>query len=127
MCDKYFDKAAPYLYFVFRVLIGVIFFLHGGAKLLWNAQPPAMFSMFWFAGAIEIVAGALLVVGLFTRYVATITAIEMIFAWFIAHAPQGWNPLSNYGEPAALFFAAFLVLIAHGAGKWALDSRWKKR
>ena len=119
-CSKCVDKYGGYFYFVFRILIGVVFFLHGWGKFFGaNAVQPA--SLFGVAGIIELVAGVLIVLGLFTRGVAIVTALEMLVAWFVAHAPSGWNPLMNHGEAAVLFFAAFLVIIVHGNGKWNLE------
>lgn len=117
-------RCAPYLYFVFRVIVGLAFFHHGFQKLfgiIAGADPVAAFSMFWFLGVLELVGGIFIAVGFLTRYVAILTAIEMIFAWFMVHVKFGWLPLVNQGEPALLFFAAFLVLIGYGAGKWSLD------
>ena len=125
-CSKCVDKYSGYFYLVFRVLIGVLFFMHGWMKFS-GSNPAAFGSLFWFAGAIEVVAGVLLVLGLFSRLVATVTAIEMIVAWFVAHVSRGWNPLANGGEAAVLFLAAFLVVIVYGNGKLSLEPKlWKK-
>lgn len=116
---------APYLYFVFRLLVGLAFFHHGFQKLfgiIGGADPVTAFSLFWFVGVLELVGGAFIAVGFLTRYVAILTAIEMIFAWFMVHVKGGWLPIVNGGEPVLLFFAAFLVLIGYGAGKWGLDN-----
>ena len=79
------------------------------------------------AGVIEFFGGLAIVIGIFTRLVAAITALEMLVAYFMAHIPQGPIPLVNQGEPALLFFAAFLVLIAYGAGKWNLGKMLFKK
>ena len=84
-------------------------------------------SLMGLAMIIEVLGGALIVLGLFTRYVAGIAAIEMIFAFFMAHYPKGINPLANGGEASVLFFAAFLVLYAFGSRGYALDNGWKKK
>ena len=119
---KYFDKHADKLYFVFRVLIGVLFLLHGLQKMQGIMDGKIMLlSLFGIAGLIEVIGGGMLILGLFTRYVAFITVGEMAVAYLYAHSPNGLNPLLNKGEASLLFFAAFLVLIGHGSGKWALD------
>lgn len=129
MLNKQLDKISPYCHFIFRVLIGLLFSMAGSTKVFgWfggTPMPIPFGSLFWFAGAIEVVVGTLLVVGLLTRYASFVAAIEMVFAWFIGHAPQGWNPITNNGLPALLFLAAFLALVAHGAGKWGLDAKLK--
>lgn len=121
--DKIASKYGSQFYFVFRLLVGLMFFVHGSYKVLgwFGGTAQAFGTMFWFAGAIEIVVGILVLVGFMTRWAAAVATIEMLAAWFIVHAKSGWNPLANGGEPAVLFFAAFLVLVAHGAGKWAID------
>jgi len=84
--------------------------------------PPAPFSLIWFAGMIELIAGALLLLGLFTRIAAFILSGEMAFAHFIGHAPKGFYPLTNGGESAVLFCFIFLCLAAAEGGAWSLDA-----
>ena len=81
-------------------------------------------SLMGLAGGIETFAGLFIVLGLFTQTVAFIAAIEIAVAYFMVHMPQGFAPLANSGEPAALFFAAFLALIAYGSGKWSLENKF---
>ncbi|MBI2508306.1 DoxX family protein [Candidatus Woesearchaeota archaeon] len=119
------NKFQDYLYFVFRVVVGLLFLQHGGQKLFgWfgglGGNPAELVSLMGLAGIIEFFGGLAIVLGLFTRLAAGVTAIEMIIAYFMAHAPRGAIPLLNQGEPALLFFASFLVLLAYGAGKWSL-------
>jgi putative oxidoreductase len=80
------------------------------------------FSLIWFAGVIELIAGALLLLGLFTRIAAFILSGELAFAYFIGHAPKGFYPLTNGGESAVLFCFIFLYLAAAGGGAWSLDA-----
>ena len=124
MFNKLLKQHSDKLYFVFRVMIGLLFFMAGSTKLFgWFGGTPVPIpfgSLFWFAGAIEVTVGVLLIVGFLARYAAAFAAIEMVFAWFIGHVPQGWNPLTNMGLPALLFFAAFLAIAAKGAGTWSL-------
>ena len=127
MVQEWLKKNSEKFYFVFRVLFGLLFLLHGLQKVSGIlAGKMQLFSLMGLAGVIELVGGALVLVGLFTTYVALVSAVEMLVAYFMAHASNGWNPLVNKGEAAVLFFGAFLVLAAYGSGKWALDSFWKK-
>ena len=124
------DKVGGYLFFVFRVLVGFLFFQHGAQKLLgWFGGIP-MNAMMYAAGFIELAGGILIIFGLFTRLTATVTALEMLAAYFIAHAPSGWNPFQfggNGGELALLYFASFLVMIIYGAGRFSVEQAlWKK-
>ena len=122
MVKKFLEKNSGYFYVLFRVIIGLVFLLHGVMKIPMLSS----FGLMTLAGVIELVGGALLILGLFVRPVALVAAIEMVFAYFMAHAGNGWNPLVNKGEPAVLFFAAFLVLIAYGHGKCALANLKRK-
>ena len=70
---------------------------------------------------IEFFGGLALAVGLFTRLAALGGLATMISAYFIAHFPNGWVPIMNKGELAVLYFAAFLILIIYGAGKFSLE------
>jgi putative oxidoreductase len=83
-----------------------------------------MLTMYWFAGAIEFVCGALLIVGLFSRAAAFIAAGEMAFAYFISHAPNGFFPILNRGDAAILYCFVFLYIAAAGAGPFSLDALW---
>jgi putative oxidoreductase len=118
------EKYDGQFYFVFRVLVGLLFAQHGLQKLfgLLGGNQASAFSLMWFAGVIELFGGILIAVGLLTRLVALIAGVEMLVAFFKAHAPQGLIPIMNKGEPALLFFAAMLVLLTQGAKKWSLDS-----
>lgn len=128
MLNKYQD----YLYFVFRVLVGLFFLQHGGQKLFgWfgglGGNPVELISLMGLAGIIEFFGGLAILLGIFTRLAALIAAVEMLAALFMAHFPQGYILIKNQGEPAALFFASFLVLLAYGAGKWSLGKALFKK
>ncbi|MDQ3919155.1 MAG: DoxX family protein, partial [Acidobacteriota bacterium] len=73
------------------------------------------------SGVLELVGGALILLGLFTRLAAFILSGELAVAYFMAHAPQGFWPLLNKGELAAIYSFVFLFLAAAGGGEWALD------
>ncbi|MEK6857896.1 MAG: DoxX family protein [Nanoarchaeota archaeon] len=127
MIEKYLKQSGNQLCFVFRVLVGIMFFLHGAQKFGWlGGDGVPLWSLFGAAGTIETVAGALIVLGLLTRWAALVSAVEMLAAYLMMHAPNGWNPLMNKGELALLYFATFLVISHHGALKWGVDNQWLK-
>ncbi len=70
---------------------------------------------------IELVGGVLIVVGLFTRPVAFVLSGTMAVAYFYAHFPQGFFPILNGGELAALYCFVFLFIAAAGGGTWSVD------
>jgi putative oxidoreductase len=77
--------------------------------------------MLMAAGVIELVAGVLITIGLFTRLAAFIASGEMAVGYFMMHFPKGFWPLQNMGESAILFCFVFLYLAAAGAGAWSID------
>ena len=104
---------------------------HGLQKILGfpvaRAVATPLLSLSGIAGTMELVGGALLLVGLFTRPVAFLLSGEMAVAYFIAHAPQGFWPLLNRGELSALYSFVFLYLALAGGGSWSLDRWWQLR
>jgi putative oxidoreductase len=120
---------APYLLSVLRIIAAFVFMQFGSAKLL--AIPAAIMpgggtapvmSLPGFAGSLELVGGAFLLLGLFTRPVAFLLSGEMAFAYFMGHAPQGFWPVLNQGSPAILFCFIWLYISSAGAGRWSLDA-----
>lgn len=113
---------------VLRIVAGLLFLEHGTAKLLGFppteifATAPAMGSLIWSAGVLEMVGGALLVVGLCTRPIAFVLSGEMAIAYWMVHAAQAFYPIQNQGEAAILFCFIFLYLAAAGPGPWSLDA-----
>jgi putative oxidoreductase len=116
---------APRVLSVLRIVAALLFFEHGTAKLLGfppSDHSPEVLSLSWIAGALELVGGALLIVGLFTRPVAFIVSGEMAVAYWMAHAPRSAFPLVNDGDSAILYCFVFLYLAFAGGGPWSLDA-----
>ncbi len=117
---------APALHSVLRIVAGLLFLEHGTGKLIgFPAGLPFIDKMpsglLYFTGTMELVGGALIVLGLFTRPVAFVLSGFMAVAYFMAHFPMSFFPAINFGEPAVLFCFAFLYLAAAGPGPWSLD------
>ena len=111
---------------VLRIVTALLFLAHGTGKLLGLPDlgfSPDLMSLPWIAGALEIVGGVLLVLGLYTRPVAFVLCGEMAFAYFMTHAPQGFYPIRNGGELAVLYCFIFLYFVFAGPGAWSLDRR----
>jgi putative oxidoreductase len=116
---------APYLQSVLRIVVAFLFVAHGTQKLVGFPGERAgvpLLSRLGLAGLIETAGGALLVLGLLTRPVAFVLAGEMAVAYFTTHAPRGFWPLVNRGEPAVLFCFTWLYFAAAGGGPWSLDA-----
>lgn len=120
----------PRLLSVLRIVTALLFVAHGTQKWLGLPVPRPSMTTLWslsgVAGQLELVGGFLLLLGLFTRPVAFLLSGLMAFAYFIAHAPQGFWPIVNRGELAVLYCFVFLYLAAAGGGPWSLD-RWVRR
>ena len=116
---------APRVLSILRIVAALLFFEHGTTKLLGfppSDHSPEVLSLSWIAGALELVGGAFLIVGLFTRPVAFILSGEMAFAYWMAHAPRSPFPLLNGGDSAILYCFVFLYLAFAGGGPWSLDA-----
>ncbi len=126
---------APELRSVLRIAAAFVFIQYGTMKLLAFPGPllPSggtvpLTSLAGVAGVIEIVGGALLLLGLFTRPIAFLASGEMAVAYFHSHAPRGvLTPILTHGDPAVLFCFVWLYLSAAGAGPWSLDALLRRR
>ncbi|HEV2747100.1 MAG TPA: DoxX family protein [Allosphingosinicella sp.] len=122
---------APRMLAVLRIVAGLIFLEHGTQKLL--GWPPGDYagipldSMPAYAGVIELVAGLLITIGLFTRPAAFVASGTMAVAYWMAHAPQNPFPLNNGGDAAILYCFVFLYLVFAGAGPWSVDALRERR
>ncbi|MEM9174178.1 MAG: DoxX family protein [Myxococcota bacterium] len=122
--DDHRDK----LYAVLRIVAGFLFLWHGSQKLFgWpgggGGDAPALIT--YVAGPIELVGGALLLVGLLVRPVAFLCSGLMAAAYWMAHGTNAVLPIMNRGELAMLYCFLFLFIAAEGAGIWSIDNRGK--
>jgi putative oxidoreductase len=126
----------PMVLSIFRIMVGLLLFQYGVAKILQFPVLPYFANippLIVFAGWLELVLGALLILGLFTRPVAVILSGEMAFAYFMGHmfkagiGAPAFIPLLNGGNAAILFCFACLYLACAGGGVWSLDAMMRKR
>jgi putative oxidoreductase len=123
---------APRVLSLLRIMAGLLLLQFGMAKHLGfpifeylnKVQP---YSLPWVAGLLELVGGALLLIGLCTRPVAFVLSGLMAFAYFLGHAPRGFYPLTNGGNLAVLFCFVFLYFACAGGGAWSVDALLRKR
>jgi putative oxidoreductase len=132
--DKMLEKWQPVALSLFRFITGLLLFQYGVAKIfkfpvvpMFANIPPLIVT----AGALELVLGALLMIGLFTRISAFILSGEMAFAYFLGHmfkdpAKPVFLPLLNGGTAAILFCFACLYLSTAGGGPYSVDATRKK-
>ena len=129
--NSFFSQWTPRLLSVLRIVAALLLMQHGAQKLFgFLAQPqaprPGLFSMIGVAGVLEFFGGLLLLIGLFTRPVAFILSGMLAVAYFMVHAPQGFWPILNRGELAALYSFLFLYLAVAGGGAWSIDRLWRR-
>jgi len=115
---------SPYLLSVLRIVSGLAFLQHGTSKFLGfpSAMSGPMPPLILASGVIELVGGALLVIGLFTRPTAFITSGMCAVGYFLVHFGKGFYPIVNGGETILLYCFIFLYLAAAGAGPWSADA-----
>jgi putative oxidoreductase len=121
----------PQLLALLRIFTGLLFLEHATQKFF---AFPAPFPMpgplptiLIAAGVIELTAGVLVTIGLFTRIAAFVAAGEMAVAYFMMHFPKSFWPAVNMGEAAILFCFVFLYIAAAGPGAWSVDRALSKR
>ncbi|HEX3035140.1 MAG TPA: DoxX family protein [Thermodesulfobacteriota bacterium] len=124
--NTFFTNWAPRLLSILRIVAAFLFMQHGAQKLFGvpSDQPPnpvELISLMGLAGVLEFFGGLLVLIGLFTRPVAFILSGQMAAAYFMQHAPQGFWPVLNEGELAALYCFVFLYLAVAGGGVWSAD------
>lgn len=133
--DKTLAKFQPQALSLFRFITGLLLFQYGVAKILGFPAVP-MFAkippLIVVAGTIELVLGALLMIGLFTRISAFILSGQMAFAYFIGHmfknaAAPVFHPILNGGTAAILFCFACLYLATAGGGPISADAMMRKK
>ncbi len=125
--DKFCQAWSPRLLSVLRIMTALMLSEHGTAKFFGFPHVAAFdnlqfMSLLGAAGVLEIGGGLLLLIGLFTRPVAFILSGFAAVAYFLAHAPQGFYPMLNQGEPAVLYCFVFLYLSVAGGGAWSADA-----
>jgi len=108
---------------VLRIVAGLAFLQHGVSKYFGIPPfPMPLNPMLYAAGAIELVAGTLIVLGLFTRPAAFIASGMAAVGYFLVHAPKSFFPAENGGEAIMLYAFIFLYIAAAGGGAWSIDA-----
>ncbi len=127
MCLHRLEKYRAWGPLLIRVLVGAIFLVSGIQKVFFGQahfftmMTPWAGSMAvplgYFVGAVEIVAGAMLIIGWWVRYAAIPLAIDMLVASLTVTLPHGWNS----GRFTVLLLFSVLALMFTGGGKWSCD------
>ena len=125
--DSFLGRYSTYIYAVLRIVTGFLFLWHGAQKLF--GYPPSasgsgeLSMLMAVGGAIELVGGFLIMIGLFTGIAAFIASGTMAVAYFMFHfSAQAVLPLVNKGELAVVYCFLFLFIASRGSGVWSIDS-----
>ncbi len=121
----FLDRYTDYTYALLRIVSGFLFIFHGSQKLFgFPGGTPEGIPEFiiYIAGPIELVGGILIMIGLFTREAAFLSAGCMAAAYFMAHATSALFPILNRGELAIMFCFVYLYIACFGSGIWSIDS-----
>jgi len=123
---KWIESKNEECYALLRIVAGFLLFWHGSANLfefpIANPHDPPYWVLI-SAGVINVVGGALVVIGLYVRQTAFICCGFLAFAYWLAHGYKAVLPYVNGGELAAILCFVFLYITANGAGIWSLDQR----
>jgi len=124
-------RIGPLSHALVRIVAGFLFACHGAQKVFGvlgglggnSGATAPLFTLLWFGGAIELVGGTLVALGVRTNIAAFVCSGQMAVAYFMFHQPKAPLPIQNGGELAALYAFVFLFLAAKGAGPLALERR----
>jgi putative oxidoreductase len=124
---------APYFLAILRIVAAAIFFMGGVMKvfgfpieIIPGGGTVPLMTQGGIGSVLEVICGAFLLIGLFTRPMAFLMSGMMAIAYFQFHAPQSFWPQVNMGIPAILYCFIWLYFSATGAGPWSID-RWRER
>ena len=130
--SSFYDAVTPLALTLVRVIVGVMFLMHVSSKLqagaaaiaanvfAKNGLEPALV-VAYVVIALELVGGACLVLGLFTRFFAAALAIEMLIALIVVHLPKGYAAGAGGYEYVLLIGAACFLIAITGVGPWSVD------
>lgn len=120
--QRYLGNYAGQIYALMRIVVGFLFACHGAQKLFgaFGGTPVPLGSLIGLAGIIEFVCGVLVALGLLASWAAFLASGQMAVAYFMAHFPEGFWPIVNKGELAAVYAFVFLYIAARGAGRWSI-------
>ena len=117
-------------YALLRIVVGFLFLWYGVQKLFGFPSPmPAGVPAFiiYIAAPIELVGGALVMIGLLTRWAAFLCSGLMAAAYWMGHGTKAPLPIQNQGDLAALFCFVFLFISTQGGGLWSVDASQGRR
>jgi putative oxidoreductase len=129
MLERFLRGKTEVAYALLRIVSGALFTFHGVQKIfgVLSTSHPALFSQIWIGGLIELVAGALIALGIATTWAAFIASGQMAVAYTQFHWKLAFDshffPAINKGELAVLYAFVFLFVACRGNGRWSLGRK----
>lgn len=123
------NRYQPTMLSILRIATGLLILSYGTMKVLHvpvGMQPPVG-SLPWIAGCFELICGALVTIGLFTRPAAFLLSGVMAVAYFLVHAKGGFFPALNSGSLAMILSFVFLYLAVAGPGPISVDAKMGRK
>jgi len=122
--ERWLGRYSEVVYALMRMVVGLLFACHGAQKLfgVFGGQNIPSSPLMVTAGMIELIGGGLVALGLWAGYAAFVASGHMAVAYFMMHAPGGFWPIVNKGEPAVLYCFVFLYIASRGSGRLSVDA-----
>lgn len=122
--ERFLGRYSSYIYALLRIVAGLLLFMHGTQKLFgWPLKfPMPLDTMMTAIGVLELIAGVMIIVGLFASIPAFLASGMLAVGYFMVHQPMGTWPIQNGGEPAVLLCFIFLYIAARGSGPLSVDA-----
>jgi len=126
---RFLQRYSEPAFALLRLTSGLMFGFHGLQKIfgVLSDFQPAFPTQIWFGGMIELIAGILITVGLWTRCAAFVASGEMAVAYVQFHWKLAFGsaffPAVNKGEMALLYSVLFLYIACRGAGPLSVDAK----
>src|SRR3546814_17779091 len=116
---KFLDGFGEQAYALLRIVAGLLFLAHGVQKFFNFPTdfPMPLNPMLHAAGAIELVAGGLIALGLFTRPAAFLASGMAAVGYWMGHGRHGHTPIATGAGPYVLYVSLFLFPLTPGAGR----------
>ena len=127
--ECWLGRYSDVVYAFMRTVVGLLFACHGAQKLfgVFGGQNLPSSLLIVTAGTIELFGGGLVALGLWAGYAAFLASGHMAVAYFMMHAPGGFWPIVNKGEPAVLYCFVFLYIASRGSGRLSVDALATRR
>jgi putative oxidoreductase len=132
--EAFYARAISLSWPLIRIAVGLNLVVHGWGKVGRGAGPAQLLQKLPEAAQIgaqltfllmvtELIGGACLALGLFTRIFAAMAAIEMAVLTFYIYWDNGFNWLGRGYEYTLMWGLILFAIALRGGGPWSFDRR----